>query len=181
MSCKFVRLSRSFQWSKGGNQICKTEPLKEAHKISGQSIVSHVGPLFDIWLNLNFNQPNNADLKKNSSPVILEFYLVFTYFSLFLFFFQKMNLWTVIEPFGPIWTYFIKFKIKCIKWSKFEIKFSPDLLEFLLDFLVFFLNFLWVSKFSKSKQWFGPVYRFGHERIISQNRPTFVTLGVPPT
>jgi hypothetical protein len=41
---------------------------------------------------LNFNQSNNADLKKNSSPVILEFYLVFTYFSLFLFFFQKMNL-----------------------------------------------------------------------------------------
>jgi hypothetical protein len=35
-------------------------PSKEAHKISGRSVMGHVGPFFDIWQNLNFNQPNHV-------------------------------------------------------------------------------------------------------------------------
>jgi hypothetical protein len=39
-----------------------------------------------IWWNLNFNQQNDVDLKKNYSPIILEFYLVYIYIFWFFYF-----------------------------------------------------------------------------------------------
>jgi hypothetical protein len=123
--------------------------------------------------------PNKrCQFEKISSSVILKFHLVFLHiFLIFYCFFKNSNLWIVIGPFGPIWTYFTKFKIKYIKWLKFEIKFSPDLLEFPLVFSIF-LDFLWISK---NEQWFGPVYRFEHGRIrhILLNFDKIVTL-LPP-
>jgi hypothetical protein len=66
---KFLPLSTAFTmgwslWLVDTDGHGCTDPSKEAYKISGRSVVSHVGPLFDIWWNLNFNQPNDADLKK---------------------------------------------------------------------------------------------------------------------
>jgi hypothetical protein len=147
---------------------------REAHKILGRSVMGHVGPLSDIWWNLNFNQTNNTDLKKNINNFWISFSF-FTYFSRG--FFKNSNLWTVI---GPIWTYFTKFKIKCMKRSNFEIKFPPDLLEFRLGVLVNFLIFYKMWKISKSKQWFGGLCvrtraNAPYFTEFPQNRPTFVT------
>jgi hypothetical protein len=46
-------------------------------------VLSYVGPFLDIWLNLNFNHPNDVDLEKflhQNAYNFFYFYSIFTYF-----------------------------------------------------------------------------------------------------
>jgi hypothetical protein len=86
-----------------------------------------------------------------------------------------------IGPYGPISTYFTKFKL-CTKWSRFEIISSPDLLEFALVFIIFFLNFFEFLKIWIREQWIRPVFEFGSDRfyqfsVNSVKSTEFVNLG----
>jgi hypothetical protein len=68
------------QWVRSGNEDAVCSPI---HRFS-----------CDIWQNLNFNQPNDANFKKNlPGKFSLVFYSIFSDFYVFL----NLNLW-IVKP-----------------------------------------------------------------------------------